>query len=66
MPRKTSKTIRSYTAASNNGSIPELLKELWPAVNLRGSIEPADYKRAAPAAVGRGEGEECRPRMGNE
>lgn len=30
----------------NNGSLKELLKELWEAaVKLRGSIEPADYKR---------------------
>lgn len=35
-----------YKTSNNNGSIPELLKELWQAaVNLRGSIEPADYKR---------------------
>jgi type I restriction enzyme M protein len=31
---------------SGNGGISDLLKELWQAaVNLRGSIEPADYKR---------------------
>lgn len=35
-----------YKTANNNGSIPDLMKELWQAaVNLRGSIEPADYKR---------------------
>src|SRR3990172_1103969 len=34
------------TSNNNNGSSPELMKELWQAaVNLRGSIEPADYKR---------------------
>jgi type I restriction enzyme M protein len=33
-------------ATGGNGGISELLKELWQAaVNLRGSIEPADYKR---------------------
>ena len=41
-PRKKSE----YKTSNNNGSIPELMKELWQAaVNLRGSIEPADYKR---------------------
>lgn len=35
-----------YKTSTNNGSIPDLMKELWQAaVNLRGSIEPADYKR---------------------
>lgn len=35
-----------YKTSNNNGSIPDLMKELWQAaVNLRGSIEPADYKR---------------------
>ena len=35
-----------YKTSNNNGSISELMKELWQAaVNLRGSIEPADYKR---------------------
>jgi len=34
------------TSNNNNGNIPKLMKELWQAaVNLRGSIEPADYKR---------------------
>jgi len=43
-PRK--KKSEYKTSNNNNGSIPELLKELWQAaVNLRGSIEPADYKR---------------------
>ena len=40
---------RASTKAKNgngNGSVVELTKELWQAaVNLRGSIEPADYKR---------------------
>ena len=41
---KTSGTNSSYK--SGNGGLPELLKELWnAAVALRGSIEPADYKR---------------------
>jgi type I restriction enzyme M protein len=41
---KTSRTNSSYK--SGNGGLPELLKELWnAAVALRGSIEPADYKR---------------------
>jgi type I restriction enzyme M protein len=35
-----------YKTSNNNGSIPELMKELFQAaVNLRGSIEPSDYKR---------------------
>ena len=35
-----------YSAGTNGGSISELMKELWQAaVNLRGSIEPSDYKR---------------------
>ena len=35
-----------YKASSQNGNITDVLKELWQAaVNLRGSIEPADYKR---------------------
>jgi type I restriction-modification system DNA methylase subunit len=43
-PRK--KKSEYTTSNNNNGSIPELMKELWQAaVNLRGSIEPADYKR---------------------
>src|SRR5579871_6474405 len=34
------------TANGTGGSLKELLKELWEAaVRLRGSIEPADYKR---------------------
>ena len=45
MPSRTKKS-EYKTASTNNGSIPELMKELWQAaVNLRGSIEPADYKR---------------------
>ena len=44
MPPRKKKA--EYKTSNNNGSIPELLKELWQAaVNLRGSIEPADYKR---------------------
>ncbi len=44
MPSRTKKS--EYKTSNNNGSIPELMKELWQAaVNLRGSIEPADYKR---------------------
>ena len=32
--------------AGNNGNISDVMKELWQAaVNLRGSIEPSDYKR---------------------
>jgi hypothetical protein len=41
----TGKKKTEYKTSNNNGCIPELLKELWQAVNLRGSIEPADYKR---------------------
>ena len=44
MPSRTKKS--QYKTSNNNGSIPELLRELWQAaVNLRGAIEPADYKR---------------------
>ena len=33
-------------AYQTNGNITDVLKELWQAaVNLRGSIEPSDYKR---------------------
>src|SRR3954465_12342553 len=36
----------TYQEASTNGNITDVLKQLWEAaVNLRGSIEPADYKR---------------------
>lgn len=43
MPR-TSKKKPEYQA--NGGGISALIKELWQAaVNLRGSVEPADYKR---------------------
>ena len=47
MAKGKSKSFDSKTSYSNgNGSIAELLKELWnAAVALRGSIEPADYKR---------------------
>ncbi len=42
----TGKKKTEYKTSNNNGCIPELLKELWQAaVNLRGSIKPADYKR---------------------
>lgn len=35
-----------YNTETQNGNITELMKELWQAaVNLRGSIEPSDYKR---------------------
>ena len=45
MPR-TRKTTPTYTATPGGASLPTLTKELWQAaVNLRGSIEPADYKR---------------------
>ncbi len=45
MPR-TRKTTPTYSATSVGASLPALTKELWQAaVNLRGSIEPADYKR---------------------
>src|SRR6476659_8317564 len=40
------KAARASQPASNGGGIAELVKELWQAaVGLRGSIEPADYKR---------------------
>lgn len=39
------KKTATYTT-SENGNITDVLKQLWQAaVNLRGSIEPADYKR---------------------
>ncbi len=45
MPR-TSKKKPEYQ--TNGGGITALIKELWQAaVNLRGSVEPADYKRYA-------------------
>src|SRR5215212_2023163 len=44
MPKGTKKA--TYQAAPTNGNITDVLKQLWQAaVNLRGSIEPADYKR---------------------
>lgn len=44
MPPRKKKA--EYKTSNNNGNIPDLMKELWQAaVNLRGSIEPADYKR---------------------
>ena len=44
MPRGAKKS--TYQATSTNGNITDVLKQLWQAaVNLRGSIEPADYKR---------------------
>src|SRR6476660_1602329 len=48
MARKPKKQQAETFAPSANGSngIQSLTKELWQAaVNLRGSIEPADYKR---------------------
>src|SRR6476659_6835510 len=40
------KAARASQPASNGGGIAELVKELWEAaVALRGTIEPADYKR---------------------
>lgn len=42
MPSRNKKS--EYKTSNNTGSIPELMKELLQAaVNLRGSIEPADY-----------------------
>jgi type I restriction-modification system DNA methylase subunit len=44
-PKTTTKHSAKGTTEKRNG-IAELLKELWEAaVTLRGSIEPADYKR---------------------
>jgi type I restriction enzyme M protein len=40
------KRQKTYKTSSQNGNITDVLKELWQAaVNLRGSIEPSDYKR---------------------
>ena len=40
------KRQKTYHTTSTNGNITDVLKELWQAaVNLRGSIEPSDYKR---------------------
>ncbi len=40
------KRKKTYQTSSQNGNITDVLKELWQAaVNLRGSIEPSDYKR---------------------
>src|SRR6266516_6507185 len=40
------KTKTSYKQKNGNGGLRELFRELWnTAVALRGSIEPADYKR---------------------
>src|SRR5437773_11658304 len=40
------KTKSSYKEKNGNGGLRELFRELWnTAVTLRGSIEPADYKR---------------------
>ena len=45
MPRKRTKKADKADAAQGN-NIAQFTKELWQAaVNLRGSIEPADYKR---------------------
>src|SRR5215212_8458052 len=44
MPKGTKKA--TYQATPTNGNITDVLKQLFQAaVNLRGSIEPADYKR---------------------
>src|SRR5215212_6426673 len=44
MPKGTKKA--TYQATPTNGNITDVLKQLWQAaVNLRGAIEPADYKR---------------------
>jgi type I restriction enzyme M protein len=47
MARKTKNTYtETQPSATNGNGVMELVKELWQAaVNLRGSIEPADYKR---------------------
>ena len=47
MAKGKAKTSGAKTSYKNgNGGVAELLKELWnAAVALRGSIEPADYKR---------------------
>jgi type I restriction enzyme M protein len=43
MPPRAKKKPEYQT---NGGGITALIKELWQAaVNLRGSVEPADYKR---------------------
>lgn len=43
---RTSKKSKDTNQNPENGGIAELMKELWQAaVNLRGAIEPADYKR---------------------
>ena len=44
MPKGAKKV--TYQTSTENGNITDVLKQLWQAaVNLRGSIEPADYKR---------------------
>ncbi len=44
--KKRPKKDRGKDVATGNGGMAELMRELWDAaVNLRGSIEPADYKR---------------------
>jgi type I restriction-modification system DNA methylase subunit len=44
--RKKAEHESSNGNGTNGGGLAELTKELWQAaVNLRGSIEPADYKR---------------------
>src|SRR4051794_12539177 len=46
MARKSSKAADGSRAATPTNGLAELLKGLWEsAVNLRGAIEPADYKR---------------------
>src|SRR5258708_34379072 len=46
MARKSKKPTTPLAPATNGNGLQALTKELWQAaVNLRGSIEPADYKR---------------------
>src|SRR5688572_6169823 len=46
MARKAKKQGAAPEASGNGNGLQTLIKELWQAaVNLRGSIEPADYKR---------------------
>src|SRR5438477_7509157 len=46
MARKAKKLDNQRPAADAGNGVQALVKELWQAaVNLRGSIEPADYKR---------------------
>ncbi|HKB02534.1 MAG TPA: type I restriction-modification system subunit M N-terminal domain-containing protein, partial [Gemmataceae bacterium] len=46
MPRQPKRKEPAQPTPSNGNGVQALIKELWQAaVNLRGSIEPADYKR---------------------